>query len=356
MSSSALGGVAATRDTVIVVDRDPADRVDIFRCYNADGGERWTLRYAAPGELDYGNSPRATPLIHGDLAYLSGAQGHFHAVDLATGEIRWKKHFQRDFGGPDDLSWGFCSSPLLADGKLILNPGGPESSLVALEPATGELMWKSPGRSPGHGSLTLATLGGRHQVVGYDVESLRGWDLATGESLWTLEPERPGDFNVPTPIVWGERLIVATENNGARIYGFDDQGRIVPEPQATNDSLLPDCHSPVLVGERLLGVSGGLHCLDAERQLAAIWRSDDRTFREYASLIASRERALLTTLHGKLILFDVNGDRFEPLSELQLLDREAGLYAHPAVAGQRLYVRGSKALVCLDLEAEPATE
>ena len=33
MSSPALAGVAATGELVVVADRDPADRVDIFRCY-----------------------------------------------------------------------------------------------------------------------------------------------------------------------------------------------------------------------------------------------------------------------------------------------------------------------------------
>lgn len=350
MSNGALAGVAATRDAVIVADRDPADRVDIFRCLNADGSERWSLRYPAPGELDYGNSSRSTPLIAGDLVFLAGAQGHLHAVDLVTGKIRWKKHFQRDFGGPNRLSWGFCFSPLIADGRLIVQPGGPESSLVALEPASGETIWKTPGRPPGHSSHVLATFGGRKQVVGYDDESLGGWDVATGERVWTLKPDRPGDFNVPTPIVWGERLIVATENNGARLYGFDDKGLIIAEPLAVNDSLLPDCQSPVLTGERLFGVAGSLLCLDAGRKLAEVWESDDEAFREFATVIASPQRVLVITLHGKLILLDAAANEFAPLSELQLFDDEAGLYSHPAIVGGRLYVRGSKQLVCLELQ------
>ncbi|MDB5387551.1 MAG: outer rane biosis protein BamB [Planctomycetaceae bacterium] len=350
MSNPALAGVAATRDTIIVADRDPADRVDIFRCFNADGSERWTIRYPAPGNLDYGNSSRATPLVHGDLVYLSGAQGHFHAVELATGKIRWKKHFQRDFGGPEKLSWGFCSSPLIADDRLVIHPGGPQAAIVALAPGTGETLWKSPGRPPGHSSLLLATFGGQKQIVGYDVESLGGWDLATGKRLWTLKPDRPGDFNVPTPIIGDENLIVATENNGARIYGFDAQGLINPKPLGRHDDLRPDCPSPVLANQRLFGVSGGLFCLDAPQHLTEIWHSDAEEFQEYASVIASPHYVLVTTLKGRLILVNARSDKFEKVSELQLFEDEAGLYAHPALVGRRLYVRGSKSLVCLDLD------
>lgn len=350
MSNSALAGVAATRDAIIVADRDPADRVDIFRCYNADGSDRWTLRSPAPGNLDYGNSSRATPLIFGELVFLSGAQGHFHAVELATGKVRWKKNFQRDFGGPEKLSWGFCSSPIVADGRLILHPGGPASALVALDPETGDVIWKVPGRAPGHSSLVLATFGGQKQLVGYDVDSLGGWDLATGNRLWSLKPERPGDFNVPTPIVGDGQLIVATENNGARIYGFDAKGLINPRELAVNDHLRPDCHTPILIRQRLFGVSGGLFCLDAARQLAEIWHSDDDVFQEYASLVASPRHVLITSLKGQLILINVSDDKFQKISELQLFDDEAGLYSHPALVGRRLYVRGSKSLVCVDLD------
>jgi outer membrane protein assembly factor BamB len=350
MSNSALAGVAATREVVIVADRDPADRVDIFRCFNADGSERWAVRYPAPGELDYGNSARATPLIQGDLVFLSGAHGHFQAVELATGKVRWKKHFQKDFGGPDDLPWGYCGSPILAGGRLIIQPGGAEAALVALEPATGEVQWKSPGRSPGHSSLVFADMIGRKQVIGYDNESLGGWDLASGKRIWTLKPRQSGDFNVPTPIIWDGKLIVATENNGVRTYGFDADGVVNAEPLATNDDLLPDCQSPVISGERLFGVATGLFCLDVPGRLRKLWHSDDEDFTEYASLVASHDRVLVTTLLGKLILLDAKSNGFKKLSELQLIEDEAGLYSHPAIVGRRLYVRGSKSLVCFDLE------
>jgi outer membrane protein assembly factor BamB len=99
-------------------------------------------------------------------------------------------------------------------------------------------------------------------------------------------------------------------------------------------------------------LANGLYCLDSNRQLAEIWRSKERVFREYASLIASRDRILITTLHGALILAKIDGDHYQPLSELQLFEDEAGLYSHPALVGSRLYVRGTRELVCLDLEGE----
>ena len=49
------------------------------------------------------------------------------------------------------------------------------------------------------------------------------------------------------------------------------------------------------------------------------------------------------------MLLSARNDRFEKLSEVQLIEDEAGSYSQPAIVGRFLYVRGSKSLVCLDL-------
>jgi outer membrane protein assembly factor BamB len=212
------------------------------------------------------------------------------------------------------------------------------------------VIWKTAGNPPGHGSFIAMETGGTKQIIGYDSETLGGWDVQSGQRRWTLKPPRPGDFNVPTPIAWNGKLVVATENNGTRIYGFDSDGLIVPQPLAVNEDLVPDCHSPVLVNNRLFGVSGGLLCLDPLDNLKLVWRCDSEIFQEYTSLVASSNKLLALSLRGKLVLLKATENQFEILSELQLIDGEEGLYSHPALAGDRIYVRGSKSLVCLDLK------
>ena len=87
--------------------------------------------------------------------------------------------------------------------------------------------------------MIVATLGGKRQIVGYDKSSLGGWDVDTGKRLWRLAPPKKHDFNVPTPLVWQDRLIVSTENNGTRVYDFNSDGTIIPEPIAQNAELAP---------------------------------------------------------------------------------------------------------------------
>src|SRR5215207_10483751 len=125
----------------------------------------------------------------------------------------------------------------VGDDLLIVNPGGAGASLVALDCATGRTRWATPGSPAAYAAFICGQFGGRRQIVGYDQDSLGGWDVKTGERLWQLVPPTKGDFNVPTPIAVDGGVAVSTENNGTRLYRFDGSGRIVPEPAAQNADL-----------------------------------------------------------------------------------------------------------------------
>jgi len=266
---------------------------------------------------------------------------------LADGKLVWKLNILSKFGG-ERTAWGTCSSPLIADGKLIINPGGPQAALVALEPESGEVVWKSPGEKHAFASFIAGEFGGRRQLVGYDAASLGGWDVATGRRLWRITPEYEGDFNVPTPIATHGQLLVTTENNGTRLFKFGEGGKAHSQPLAWHEQLAPDTSTPVVLGDRVFGVWGGrLFCLDA-RDLKTLWIGRDRSLHQYASLIASPAhggRLLVTTLSGELLLVDAAANEFRVISREQVFEGGESM-AHPAVANERIYVRSHGGLIC----------
>lgn len=361
LAHAGLGAVTATDKYVIIGDRNLPNTGDEFRCYDAVTGEMlWLVDYPAEGQLDYDNTPRAAPLVvEGELGnwiYLLGAFGHLSCVDLSTGFVLWSKNLREEFHATHELVWGACSSPLLVDDKLIVNPGADDASLVALDPLTGETVWQTPGRTAGYGSFIVATLGKKQQIVGHDRVSLGGWDIATGKRLWTLEPPRKGDFNVPTPIEYNGKLIVTTEGNGTRLYDFESDGRIKPEPIAKNKKLVPDMSTPVVVGDRLFCVCQALFCLDLRNDLKQLWSAEDEAFPDYAPIITDGERLLILGHGGEILLVDATSDNFEVIDRKYLFDdeatREAELYSHPALVGSKLYVRGENALAAFALDGQ----
>jgi len=330
-----------------VADKDLDETQDIFRCLDADSGrELWTLNYAASGNMDYTNSPRATPVISEGLVYLLGAFGDLHCVRLADGNVVWKRNIVQEFGAKRP-HWGLCASPLVVDGKLIVGPGAKDASLVALNLQTGKLVWKAPGRASAYASFIAGTFGRVKQIVGYDEISLGGWDLVTGVRLWELVPEIDGDFNVPTPVAVDGKLLVATENNGTRLYGFDDNGQIQPKPLAQNEDLVPDTSSPVVLDGLVFGCSGALYCLDLADGLKMRWEGfTGRAYDEYASLIAGNGHVLVTTVEGELLLIEATRAAYKVVSRLRLFENEQ-VWSHPALVGTRLYVRSDAAAYCV---------
>jgi outer membrane protein assembly factor BamB/ABC-type phosphate/phosphonate transport system substrate-binding protein len=348
LTGAGLSGVVATSDVVIVADRDAPDQDDIFRCLSAaDGSLRWKLQYPAPGKLDYGNAPRATPLIHEGRVYLLGALGDLHCVSLADGSVLWKKNLVREFNA-ELVRWGMSSSPLIVEGRLIVNPGGKKATLAALDPLDGKLLWQSPGKPSAYASFIAGRFGGVTQIVGYDSISLGGWDPATGRRLWFLFPPERGDFNVPSPVDVDGRLLAATENNHARLYAFDASSKILPKPLARNEDLSPDSSTPVAVGGRIFGCSGGLYCLDAAT-LRTLWTAGDDAFHDYASLVSDGRRVLAATTHGELVLVDATGHSYVCLGRLQAFPGRNDVISHPALVGKRIYLRSGNELLCLGL-------
>ncbi|MBL9132601.1 MAG: PhnD/SsuA/transferrin family substrate-binding protein [Verrucomicrobiaceae bacterium] len=347
LPSDGIGGLVATENVVIASCRDTLDESDVWLCLDASSGrERWRYVSPAPARtpLDYGNSPRATPLIAEGRLFLLGAFGHLHCLDLSNGELIWTSHLPLEFGAPLP-KWGHAASPLLIDKKLIVQPGGAEASIIALDPETADLIWHTPGRRAAYASLIHATVNGKPQLIGLDEKTVGAWAPATGKRLWEHTPPNTGDFNVPTPLFNGTHLYLSSESNGTRIHAFDAEGKLIAKPLAMHEDLSPDSHTPVLAAGRLIGFHTDLHFLDA-KTLKPLATLDDRAFGVYASLITDGRRLITLSEKGMLLLHDLQA---RELGRLKLCDPSTHVLSHPALVGNRLYLRLGERIACLVL-------
>jgi outer membrane protein assembly factor BamB len=347
--SGCLAGLSVSGERLILAERDFGEEHDVYRCLNAGNGDLlWRIQFEARGKLDYGQSPRATPVIQNGKAYLLGAFGGLRCVNVADGRIIWERHLPLEFKAPLP-TWGMCSTPLVFENLLVVNPGATNASLAALDCITGRTRWTTPGLPAAYSAFICGEFGRRRQLVGYDQRSLGGWDLTTGKRLWQLVPANEGDFNVPTPIAVDDGLLLATENNGTRLYRFDSAGRIISAPAAEFADLSPSTVSPVVTCGRIFGAQPGLSCLDLKNGLKQVWHREDDALGDHVSLFADDERVLVVTLGGELILLDAKADHCEILSRLRLFEGEVEVYSHPALMGTRLYARGGSTVMCVDL-------
>ncbi|MCA9245178.1 MAG: PQQ-binding-like beta-propeller repeat protein [Phycisphaerales bacterium] len=159
----------------------------------------------------------STPATNGEriVAFL-GSEGIW-CFDM-DGEVKWKK----DLGPLDsgyyvvpDAQWGFASSPIIVDDKVIIQCDVQKDSFIAaLKLSDGSEVWrKSRDEVPTWGTPTVYTSPeGKRRIVVNGYRHIGAYDLDTGEEVWRLVGG--GDIPVPTPIV-AHDLIYITNGHGA---------------------------------------------------------------------------------------------------------------------------------------------
>src|ERR1051325_8059618 len=125
----------------------------------ATGKEVWATAHGSSFRNDRGDGPRGTPTIDGDRIYALGGNGDLSALDARTGKIIWSKNILKESGG-SNITWGISESPLVLGNKVLVNAGGHDASIVALNKADGSVIWKSQSDEAGYSSAMPVDVNG----------------------------------------------------------------------------------------------------------------------------------------------------------------------------------------------------
>lgn len=356
--ADSLSGIAATKQRVLIHGRDALDSKDVVTCLSTkDGSLIWQYQYVAippngaqvrDGRLDYGNSPRATPLIVGDLVVVQGALGDLICLSIETGEPRWSLNFVLDFDASIPI-WGWSSSPLHHDGLVFAQPGAEEASLVAVRLRDGQVQWEAAGGQAAYTSPILGFVGGRAQVITSDIHFWAGFDAQTGKRLWRLKPPLDGEFRVPTALVVDSRLALIGEANGIRLHDFDSSGKLVSQPISSFSRFNPDTHTPVLVGTKIVGVHHGLWIMSAEDLSIHREVLEDELI-GHCSIVTDGTRFLVLTDSGSLLLYSLTADKPQELGRRRLRAGKSKIYSHPAWIDDALVYREGQRVHLVELK------
>ena len=144
-----------------------------------------------------------TPATDGErVVAFFGSEG-LHCFNR-NGDLLWKQDFGRLHSGPydqEDLEWGFASSPIIHEGRVIVQCDCLNTNFVAiLDIETGDEIR----RINRHGEVAtwstplVVITEDRQQIVCNGYRQMAGYDLRTGKTLWHLN--NGGDVPVPTPL------------------------------------------------------------------------------------------------------------------------------------------------------------
>jgi outer membrane protein assembly factor BamB len=315
----------------------------------ASGKQLWSVAHGRRFDNDRGDGPRATPTVDGDRLYAYGASGDLAAMDAATGKVFWKVNLLQTLGG-SNINWGLSESPLVLEDRVLVNPGAPGASIVALRKSDGSVLWKSESDEAGYSSAVLHEIGGIRQAIFFTGERALGVDVGSGRLLWSYDQVANRTANIATPIVRRNRVFLSSDyGTGAALLELTaaDGGITAREVYFTRD--MRNHHaSSVLVGEHLYGFSSAILTAMNFNTGEVAWR--DRSVGK-GSVIYADERLYLFSEGGVVGLAEANPSAYREHGRFQLKTGNLPTWSHPVVADGKLFLRDQDRIYAYDVRA-----
>ena len=316
----------------------------------ADGKEVWKDKYAAQavtGPAARHPGPRSSPAVADGKVVTLGAGGVVSCLDAATGKVVWRKD---EF--PKVVPKFFTAmSPIIVDGMVVAHLGGQGSgAVVAFDLATGDAKWKWAGEAPMYASPVVLTADGVKQIVTLSEKSVVGLSAADGKLLWQIPFVPQGmAYNAATPIVDGQTVIFTGAGRGTKAVKIEKQGDgFAAKELWSNDQVAPQFNSPVLKDGLLFGLTdkGNLFCLNAKTGQTA-WTDATKRGGAFASVLDAGSVLLALPSNSELIVFKPGDKQYDEVARIKVA--ESATYAHPLVAGNRIFVRDQDTVALLTI-------
>ncbi len=306
----------------------------------------------------------STPATDGrSIVAIFGSEGLF-CFSAKDGALLWKK----DLGPMDsgyfamkNAQWGFASSPIIHDGKVVVQCDVQKDSFLAVfDLATGRELWRTARADvPTWGTPAIVTGGGRTQIAVNGWHHAGGYDFVSGKELWKYDGG--GDIPVPTPIT-GHGLIYFTSAHGRmrpmRAIRVDASGDLTPEDSAgtlkpgvawNHDRLGNYMQTPIVIGDLLFGCAdtGLVTCFDAKTGTVRFSERLSKTSEGYtASPVSDGRHLFFTSELGNVFVVPV-AEKFSviatnPLGETCL--------STPAISGGAMFFRTAGKLISVGMK------
>lgn len=337
---------------------------DILFALNMDGKILWQTEM---GRAWTGSNPesRATPTVEGNRVYTCSGFGDLACIDATSGKIIWS-YKASELNKGTFGTWGIAESLLVDGNKIYFSPGGPETMTIALNKATGDVLWKSASLNdkPGYVSPIIVNYAGLKTIINVSLGHVFGIDASSGQILWKVSHELSSDPNLQR---WDLIKCTTPLYKDGMIYvtgGYDTGGmmiKIASDGKNANvvwtDSNLDNHHGGVVLVDGYIYGSNWINnnngnwcCID--------WETGKKMWEEHwntkGSIIAAEEMLYIyEEKSGNVGLLKINPEKFELVSSFQITQGNAGpFWAHPVIHNGVLYIRHTNALMAFNIKAK----
>lgn len=325
------------------------------------GSLKWKQELGRETVPERENCPRGAITVDGDKLYLIRGIGQIHCLSATDGKVLWQKDFTADFNGKLMSRWGFSESPLIDGNLVICTPGGSNGTMVALNKNTGAVVWRTKEWTDdaAHSSAIIAEVDGVRQYVQQSAKGVAGVSATDGKLLWKIEIPTYRAAVIPTPI-YSNGIVYVTSGYGAgcRAIRLTKNGTgIKAETVYANTNIVNQHGGVVLMNGYVYGHSdnSGWTCQNfATGQ--RVWSQRNREGVMRGSVVGIENHLiLLDERTGTFAVAAASPDGWKELGRMAFPERtkmqttDNMVWAHPVIAGGKLYLRDHDLLFCLDL-------
>jgi outer membrane protein assembly factor BamB len=313
----------------------------------ATGKEIWATPNGSVFNNDRGDGPRGTPTVDGNRLFALGGNGDLSCIETEAGRVVWTLNILQKFGGSNP-KWGISESPLVIGEKVLVNAGGPNASLVALNKKDGSVIWKAESDSAGYSSAMPVQVGRTTQIVFFTDRRAVGVDLKDGHFLWSYPRASNKTANVATPVVKGNRVFLSSDyGTGAGLVEIKDDGSA---QEVYFTKAMRNHHSTsILIGDYLYGFSSGILTAMRFNTGEVAWR--DRSVGK-GSLVYADGQLYALSENGVVGLIDATPTGYVERGRFRIPQDSLPTWTHPVVAGGRLYLRDQNTIYAFDVRAK----
>lgn len=345
----------------LTTPEDPEGKKRSLYCYDRkDGKELWRQT------IDFGRvmpthktNPYcgSTPAADGERVVVWHASAGLFCYDF-EGKLQWK----RDYGEFRHF-WGYGTSPVIKNGKVILHTGpGKRSFVTALDLETGREIWKTA--EPDHltdeqrekkrlaGSWCTPLIhkaGDKLQVLCTQPTRMVAYDFESGDIVWFCKgvTAKRGDLTYSSPVLAGDICLVQGGYVGPT-FGtrMDGEGDVTKTHRKWHKpEQWSNCGSGVAVDgfAYVPDMNGFVSCIDAESG-KTMWKSRVGKGSSWGSIISAAGRLYIMIQRGTTVVFKPNPKKLEVLSENVLNERTNST---PAFSDGEIFLRTHKHLYCI---------
>lgn len=344
-----FSGIIVANETVFTMGHADDDQDSVLALEAATGREVWRHSYPEPlNPKMYEGGPNSTPTFADGVIYAASRLGKIHALDAATGTVRWQVDLQVTAGKTKN-DWGLSGAPLVVGDRVFLNYG---NGATALDRATGKLVWTlGGGDRNSFGSPVMFENQGTPLLLMHMKKELLGVSTVDGKEIFRHRFGKGFETHCADPVLVPNGIFISSGDDGGEVVSVSTKGA---RRVWKNTNLGTFTGTAVYRDGYLYGLDAGGY-KRANQQLRCISVQDGTiswALPGYGqgSLIAAGDRLIVLSDQGELSVVRASPAKGEILASAQVLGGKC--WTQPALANGRLYLRNAKGdLVCLRLDS-----